>query len=1054
MLLLWASGARANVSVTAASGGANVSADKALNGAVPAFTTLGNIVIAEPVNPFKADFATGTNKTLILSAPVGWRFNAGVGSVSFASGNNITAASISVATSNLTVTLTVSGSNAIDSLTLSGLQMQAVEGGTLPVAGSIVRSSGNPGTASIAGITNDVTSFGPLSQAIGARRLYVVLPGQSFIDDSAVASSGITGTPDVQTAGTSFALAKLVAADRQFNIDTAFTGAKTISYGGPGGSPSYTTGVSFSAGQSTNTLATTLRKAETTTLTATEGTAPGVASSSFTVVPAGFSKVQLLVPGETAAPGTTNGKAGTAVAQTAGASFSITINAVDGNWNLITNVIDTVQLTSSDTNSTLPPDAALSGGSQTFSLTLRTTPSAAVTASDATDPSKTAATNAAVPVSAAAAVRLTIQTQPPSTVTAGATFAPAPVIRVEDQFGNLRTSDNSTVVRATRNAGTGSMVGTTNVTVSGGVASFSNLSYRIAETITVDFTSGSLTGATSGTVTVNPAVASKLLIQTQPSATASAGVPFASQPGVAIADTFGNVITTNNSTVITAAVTGGSAPLQGTVNAAAANGVAAFTNLSYNLVDTIAMRFTAGGLMAANSGNIAVGAGPVAQLVFTAQPGGPKSSAGSPLFQQPTLRTQDQYGNNSTNGLPATLPVTMTLTSGKGPLVGTTSMNIGAAGGNGTVSFTNLQINAGGTNKQMTASATGLSNAVSGIFVVGGVDPAEGGTNISSATAGGSFTTLTGPSYYESVVADVGLGTVVLNAPAGFEFDTGGVAPTVFIKRIGGGGPDAKNVNDVPDATSVPVTSVTSNQITFTVISESYGGANCVLTWQNIRVRPMVASPLVSGVITKTGTSVMAAVTDGVTSFGQLIEIGTPARLTIQTQPSTTATVGVPFARQPSVRIEDVAGNLITSDNSSVVTAARNAGVGTLQGALTATAVNGVATFTNLSHDTASTITIDFTSGGFSPATSDSIIVSLPGGQTNAVLSGSVLANGHLLVAFGGVPGLTYSVQATTNFVTWTNIGTATENPAGVFTLEDADVPTFPHRFYRAVYYP
>src|SRR5439155_11489203 len=49
-------------------------------------------------------------------------------------------------------------------------------------------------------------------------------------------------------------------------------------------------------------------------------------------------------------------------------------------------------------------------------------------------------------VGAAAASRLTIQTQPTPTATAGAAFAQQPVVRVEDQFGNLRTADNSTIV--------------------------------------------------------------------------------------------------------------------------------------------------------------------------------------------------------------------------------------------------------------------------------------------------------------------------------------------------------------------------------------------------------------------------------------------------------------------------------------------------------------------------------------------------------------------------------------------------------------------------------
>src|ERR1041385_7029397 len=86
----------ANVTVTAATGGTGLSADLATNGAAPGFTTLGNIQIQEPSNP-KGDFAIGTNVTLILTAPTGWRFNAGVGSVSWAAGNNISTASVSVA---------------------------------------------------------------------------------------------------------------------------------------------------------------------------------------------------------------------------------------------------------------------------------------------------------------------------------------------------------------------------------------------------------------------------------------------------------------------------------------------------------------------------------------------------------------------------------------------------------------------------------------------------------------------------------------------------------------------------------------------------------------------------------------------------------------------------------------------------------------------------------------------------------------------------------------------------------------------------------------------
>ena len=297
---------QAAVTVTAATGGTNVSADRAQNGAAPAFITLGNIVIQEGAN---GDFATGSNRTLILTAPSGWQFNPGVGSatgsnVSGSGGNEISVNSISVTATTITVTYSVSGTGQINRLTIGGIQVRPTEGGNLPAAGNLLRTSANPGTASINGITNGVTSFGSLSQAVGALRLYVVLPGQTFTDAATLAASGLSVSPANQTAGVAFNLAKLLAADRQFNLDSSYAGTKTINYSGPAGSPTYTTSVTFSSGQSTTTLATTLTLAETTTLTASDGTNPGVTSSSFIVNAGTFTKLQLLVPGETAAPGT------------------------------------------------------------------------------------------------------------------------------------------------------------------------------------------------------------------------------------------------------------------------------------------------------------------------------------------------------------------------------------------------------------------------------------------------------------------------------------------------------------------------------------------------------------------------------------------------------------------------------------------------------------------------------------------------------------------------------------------------------------------------------
>jgi len=122
----------------------------------------------------------------------------------------------------------------------------------------------------------------------------------------------------------------------------------------------------------------------------------------FNMIKRPFSKLQILLPGETAAPGTPTGKTGTPDAQQATVPFNVIVNAVDETWHVVSNVNDTVSITSSDTFASLPADAQLVGGTHTFSVTLgdaQTPPvSHTITATDVTDPTKTAATSGPVQV--------------------------------------------------------------------------------------------------------------------------------------------------------------------------------------------------------------------------------------------------------------------------------------------------------------------------------------------------------------------------------------------------------------------------------------------------------------------------------------------------------------------------------------------------------------------------------------------------------------------------------------------------------------------------------
>ncbi len=145
----------------------------------------------------------------------------------------------------------------------------------------------------------------------------------------------------------------------------------------------------------TKSFSVTLKTAGSATVTATDvtdGTKGASTTPSITINAGAFAKLQILDPGETAVPGTSTGKTGTPTAQTAGSGFTVTVNAVDANWNLVaTN--DVIGITSSDVSATLPSNAALVAGTQSFSVTLKTAGSRTVTASDITHSGITACTS-------------------------------------------------------------------------------------------------------------------------------------------------------------------------------------------------------------------------------------------------------------------------------------------------------------------------------------------------------------------------------------------------------------------------------------------------------------------------------------------------------------------------------------------------------------------------------------------------------------------------------------------------------------------------------------
>ena len=217
------------------------------------------------------------------------------------------------------------------------------------------------------------------------------------------------------------------------------------------------------------------------TIAFTSGSLSSVESGSITVGAGAFSQLQLLVPGETAAPTTVTGKTGVPLAQSADNSFTVTVNAVDSYWNLVNTVSDTVAITASDANAMLPANAALSGGTHSFSVKLNTAGTCTVTATDVSDGSKSASASPAFTVNAGAFAKLQVllpgESAAPGTPT-GKTGSPtAPIagtamdVTVRAVDGNWNVVATNDTVTITSTDAQATLPATT--ALSGGIGVFS-----------------------------------------------------------------------------------------------------------------------------------------------------------------------------------------------------------------------------------------------------------------------------------------------------------------------------------------------------------------------------------------------------------------------------------------------------------------------------------------------------------------------------------------------------------------------------------------------------
>jgi hypothetical protein len=129
------------------------------------------------------------------------------------------------------------------------------------------------------------------------------------------------------------------------------------------------------------------------TLIASTNLPPGRAAY-FHLLQRVATQLQVLLPGETNAPGTITGKTGTPtpVSLGAGGLETVTINSVDPTFHLVTVSGDNIHLTTTDGSAITPNDAPLANGTLQQTIAFGSQGTFTVTASDTTNPS-TIATN-------------------------------------------------------------------------------------------------------------------------------------------------------------------------------------------------------------------------------------------------------------------------------------------------------------------------------------------------------------------------------------------------------------------------------------------------------------------------------------------------------------------------------------------------------------------------------------------------------------------------------------------------------------------------------------
>jgi len=693
--------------------------------------------------------------------------------------------------------------------------------------------------------------------------------------------------------------------------------------------------------------------------------------------------------------------------------------------------------------SALPGSAALSGTTtqSTNASGVATFPGLVLTGT--VGPSTLLFSSAGVTSDTTSAITLTAGTataleyvQQPTPVVAGQVIAPSPTVRIRDGAGNtVLTAGNTVTVALGANPGGSTLGGTLSVAAVAGVATFSTLTLnKAAVGYTLAASASGLTGATSSAFTVNAGTATALAITTAPT-TAQSGAALSPQPVVRLVDVNGNTVPTTG-TQVTATLASGAGTLGGTLTVNTVSGVATFTNLALTgTTGAYTINFSSAALTGVTTGAITLSAGAPAALAFQVQPSTVASAAA--ITPAVTVRVLDGAGNlvpSATNSI----VIGIGTNPGGAALSGTTTVSAIS----GVATFSSLSLDKTGTGYSLAATSTGLAGVTSSPFNVtpGAATKLVYAVQPTTVTAGASISPAVVVQIQDAAsnvvssatnAVTIAIGTNPGGSTLGGTATASAVAgvatfSTLSLDKVGTGYTLTASSGVLTGATSSAFNVNPGAAAALAVTSQPTTGQSGVVLATPLVVRvidangntvPSTGTPLTASLASGAGTlggTLGASTVSGVATFTGLVLTGTtgsytinlsspaltsattgaitlsagaPAAVAFQVQPSNVAS-GASIAPAVVVRILDGAGNLVpTATNSVTMSIGANPGGSTLGGTAVATAVAGVATFSNLSLDkTGAGYTLAAASSGLTGATSTAFSVT-PGAATKVVYS-------------------------------------------------------------------